>query len=400
MDRFGLLGSLLGGIVLLATAAAPTRAQPWVDQTSCTTVSWEGVWFTSPQNGWLVGQGYAVRITDGHWTPVYFTNPYLNDVTFRDAAVGLVVGENGVIFRTTDGGDSWAPVASGTAAPLRAVAFGAGGKAYAAGLGIVLRSTDDGATWSVADAGDIQYLDVVAQGPDRAWVVGDGGVIRATTTGGASWFSQTSGTTNDLDGVFFLTPSVGWIAGRNGTLRHTEDGGATWAPRNSGISEGLNAVYFVDSNLGWAVGELSAIYHTTNGGLDWITEKNPTNDQLRDVFFADADHGWAVGVVCRVLFRGATVGASETPRHALFLRHHPNPARRSVTIEYTLARPGFVRLAIHDIHGRQVAVVLEKHEGAGTHRVDWRPEGLAAGLYFYRCAALESSLTRRLVLLH
>lgn len=52
----------------------------------------------------------------------------LHDVSFRDPGVGLVVEDNGSIFRTTDGFDSWTPVASGTVAPLRAVAFGASGK--------------------------------------------------------------------------------------------------------------------------------------------------------------------------------------------------------------------------------------------------------------------------------
>ncbi len=400
MNWSGLRLAALGGSFFLVTTAGSLRAQPWVDQIYCTVGGWQGVWFTSPQNGWVVGQG-VLRTTDGQsWTSVSFPYAYLSDVTFRDAAVGLIVGEDGVIYRTTDGGDSWAPVASGTIAPLRAVAFGTGGRAYAAGFGIVLRSADDGATWSVADAGDIQYLDVVAKGPDRAWVVGAGGVIRATTTGGASWFSQTSGTANDLDGVFFLTPSMGWIAGTNATLRRTEDGGATWESRNSGISDGINAVYFVDANLGWAVGDLSAIYHTTNGGLDWITEMDPSNDPLFDVFFADADHGWAVGGVCNIVFRaGVPVAVEESPP-AFSLRHQPNPAWRSTSIEFSLPLPGFVRLTIHDLRGRQVAVLVEEHRAAGTHRVNWRPVGLAAGVYFYRCNAVGSSITRKLVLLH
>lgn len=400
MDRSGLLASLHGGFVLLALATGPGHAQPWVAQGACTGIDFEEVWFTSPQDGWIVGgSGTLVRTAGQGWIPVNLTNHVLHDVTFRDASVGVVVGDNGSIFRTTDGGDSWTPVASGTDAPLRAVAFGAGGKAYAAGLGILLGSTDDAATWSVVEAGDFSYLDLAAQGPNRAWVVGEGGVIRATTTGGASWFWQTSGTANNLEGVFFLTPSEGWVAGPNGTLGYTQDGGATWTSRNSGISVSLTSVHFVDSNQGWAVGELGTIYRTTNGGLDWVAEGSPWGDDLSDVFFVDASHGWAVGTTCRILSRETTVGVAETLPRALLLQHQPNPVRRSATIEYALPRPGFVRLAIYDIQGRRAAVVVDEHKEAGAHRVHWQPEGLAGGLYFYRCDALGSSISRRLVLL-
>lgn len=394
--------TMLAGTVLLGAAAEPAPAQEWVTQGACTSLNFEEVWFTSPQNGWIVGgSGTILRTVDGQgWFPVPLTDDMLHDVSFRDPAVGLVVGDNGSIFRTVDGGDSWTSVESGTAASLRAVAFGTGGRAYAAGLGVLLTSANDGADWSIAEAGDFQYLDAAAQGPDRAWMVGEGGSIRATTTGGATWFSQSSETTDNLEGVHFVTPSEGWIAGPNGILKRTQDGGATWTLRNGGIGASFKAVHFVDSSQGWAVGAGAAIYRTTNGGLDWVAEGYPGGvDDLDDVFFADADHGWAVGIVCLILFRGGTVAVPDPAPHPLSLRHQPNPVRHSATIEYALPQSAFVKLAVYDVQGRQVAVIVEGHKEPGVHPVEWRPEGLARGLYFYRYDALGSGVSSRFVLL-
>jgi len=55
-------------------------------------------------------------------------NPYLNDnnlksTSFISPMEGWVVGENGTILRTTDGGNTWAKQESGTNVDLFDVSF-------------------------------------------------------------------------------------------------------------------------------------------------------------------------------------------------------------------------------------------------------------------------------------
>ena len=45
----------------------------------------------------------------------------LTNTTMASATLGLVVGDDGLILRTTDGGSSWAAVVSGTTLPLKSV---------------------------------------------------------------------------------------------------------------------------------------------------------------------------------------------------------------------------------------------------------------------------------------
>ena len=83
------------------------------------------------------------------------------DLAFVDPLIGLIVGDSGRVFRTTDGGDAWVQMASDTEENLLGVAFGEGGLAYAAGRnGAIVRSTDNGATWSFVGSGTERYRGV------------------------------------------------------------------------------------------------------------------------------------------------------------------------------------------------------------------------------------------------
>jgi hypothetical protein len=79
----------------------------------------------------------------------------------------------------------------------------------------------------------------------------------------------------------------------------------------------------------------------------------------------------------------------------------PNPSRGSTVIEFALPTSTHVRLAVHDVQGRRVALVTQGRLPAGRHHATWsgRAErGLApSGLYFVRLEALGKTVTRTLV---
>jgi hypothetical protein len=59
-----------------------------------------------------------------------------------------------------------------------------------------------------------------------------------------------------------------------------------------------------------------------------------------------------------------------------------NPFRESTTIRFTLPGRQRVRLGVYDVQGREVARLLDGEREAGEHRVTFRPDGLAGGVYF------------------
>ena len=105
-----------------------------------------------------------------------------------------------------------------------------------------------------------------------ALLVVGGQLVTITQTGtGASaigrWATQASGTTNQLNHVFFLDDNQGWAVGANSTARSTSNGGSTaWSGFSvGGTPQNYNSVRFFDSSNGWVGGErITAI--TSNGG--------------------------------------------------------------------------------------------------------------------------------------
>ncbi len=89
---------------------------------------------------------------------------------------------------------------------------------------------------------------------------------------------------------------------------------------------------------------------------------------------------------------------------ALLLAAHPNPFTPRTSIPLVLRDGGFVRVAVHDVSGREVAVLAERRYGPGSHEVTWSGVDEAgrrvpSGIYFVRLVAGTSSATRKVVLL-
>ena len=96
--------------------------------------------------------------------------------------------------------------------------------------------------------------------------------------------------------VFFLNASAGWrsINQDDGTaiIERTNDGGATWD--EMGILPGQGAFQFWDEQAGWALarnGQVSVLWITADGGSTW--EEKETFPSEASLTFIDRNHGWA-----------------------------------------------------------------------------------------------------------
>ena len=72
----------------------------------------------------------------------------------------------------------------------------------------------------------------------------------------------------------------------------------------------------------------------------------------------------------------------------------PNPSAGGVRLAFTTPAPGPVRLAVHDVLGREVAVVADGERPAGEHAATWDASGAAAGVYVARLEAGGAVVTR------
>jgi hypothetical protein len=83
----------------------------------------------------------------------------------------------------------------------------------------------------------------------------------------------------------------------------------------------------------------------------------------------------------------------------------PNPSRGpAIGLRFALQRPSPVRLAVYDVHGRFVAMLVDGDLPAGWHPISWarrdsRGVRVASGVYLARLEALGEVRMRKLVLL-
>ena len=79
----------------------------------------------------------------------------------------------------------------------------------------------------------------------------------------------------------------------------------------------------------------------------------------------------------------------EAPKVVPQLSNHPNPFSPRTRISFTLPEAGQARLAVYDVAGREVTVLVDEHRGVGTWSTDWdgtdrHGAPVAGGMYFYR----------------
>jgi photosystem II stability/assembly factor-like uncharacterized protein len=132
----------------------------------------------------------------------------------------------------------------------------------------------------------------------RAMAVGTIGTMISTSDGGLIW--QVTHKTNGSDywiwSTYYYNPTMGWAVGGNGTIFQTQDGGYTWTTRYSGTTSNLQSVFFLDMFRGWTVGWNGTILKTVDGGQSWLAQDSRTQADLYSVNFLNADTGFAVGI--------------------------------------------------------------------------------------------------------
>ncbi len=96
--------------------------------------------------------------------------------------------------------------------------------------------------------------------------------------------------------------------------------------------------------------------------------------------------------------------ADGLPAASRLLNVYPNPFNPSTRITFALDQDQHLSLTVHDVNGRQVALIEEGKFEAGLHERTWEgrdDEGhaLASGVYLLRMSGDESAFSRKLLLL-
>jgi photosystem II stability/assembly factor-like uncharacterized protein len=217
---------------------------------------------------------------------------------------GVVAGELGSVYTTTDSGATWSAAHAPVGTPdLYGAALPATGTIVVVGAGgTIMRLDSSGWTAASVPTGiEATLRGISFANADRGWAVGDGATILSTDDGGNTWSEQSApaGVGENLTAVHFAGATKGWVVGAAGCVITTVDGGTSWVKRPvpDGFDADLHAVGFASESNGIAAGAGGAILVTADGGETWGQPAAPAGvaTTLRGLALSSGGHAWAVG---------------------------------------------------------------------------------------------------------
>jgi photosystem II stability/assembly factor-like uncharacterized protein len=327
-------------LLLLVFAVCSQAANAnWFRQNTNSFAWYKDIFFLDDRNGWIVGtDGVILITTDGGTTWVQsrkFTNDSFVQVHFTDAQNGWMLCERSFFLRgrepatylrkTTDGGLTWVKVEFEDADHQRVtrLMFGKDGSARAFGEGgVFFHLQEDGTTWKRSRTA-IKYLLTNGSFTNTSLgaIVGAGGTIMFTEDGGFTWekASLLGESDSKFNSIFFYGREGAWAVGNRGRIFRSSGGARLWRQQTSGVSVNLNDVYFTSPTNGWAVGDNGIIIRTRDGGSTWIDEKSQVTHKLEKITFAGG-RGWAIGFGGTILTYDANRSPHESGNKPILMR--------------------------------------------------------------------------------
>lgn len=233
-----------------------------------------------------------------------FTN-----IFFVNERTGYLIGEGGVIYKTTDSARAWTAQESNTDLPLYGVfflnedeGFVVGGENNCEGAActargpIMLHTTDGGQTWQkieIATSSRLALKSVFFPGSSTGFAVGDKTIL-STHDHGATW-QETN--IQDLQGVMqeiqFTDSQNGLIICTFGKLLKTTDGGKHWTLSAPFPKIAANSLSVWSEDIVYSAG-YTAVYRSNDFGDSW-TRINHAPVDIFKLVFASKDTGYAFG---------------------------------------------------------------------------------------------------------
>lgn len=301
---------------------------------------------------------------------------------FINENLGFVVGKDttnvDIIYKTTNGGTSWTSIKKQISANLKGVAFFDAQKGIVVGEKLkAMYTIDGGTTWTASTFNGVPSASASAAIQEVTFIdattaiaVGDKLILK-TTDGGATWNYIT---------VTDLTHSLAGVASKGNTV---------WASGFKSSSPKSVAVYkSTDAGTTW-----------TNLGVDPVFDTETT---VYDITITPSGSVFVSGAKS-VLYSNAVISDVDEFDDELvtsfnLMQNYPNPFNPSTKIKYALNQPGVVKINVYDLLGRLVKSLVNEHQEAGTHAVEFDGYNLASGTYVYTLFHNNSLLSKKMVL--
>jgi photosystem II stability/assembly factor-like uncharacterized protein len=304
----------------------------------------------------------------------YSRQSYINFIHFFNASTGIFIADpvDGIIgfFVTRNGGNSWerspnSPLSDQLLIDNR--------------MGVL----DTNLVWFVSYTPNGYRLFKLSGGLYNAWQIypfmnnsmatnvlfkdpntalaTDGFYVQISTNGGADWLIHNSSALGETlyQGSFINIPGTDWVLISGINERISYDFCVSWEPIIF-----LTGIYVrgLDTNN---------IYHT---GLNGMLYKYDYN------------------------YIGIKKTGSQIPALFSLKQNYPNPFNPSTNIEFDVPSAAFVKLAVYDISGREIEILVNENLKPSRYSIKWDASSYPSGVYFHRIETDAYSQTRKMVL--
>ncbi|MEZ6046970.1 MAG: YCF48-related protein [Planctomycetaceae bacterium] len=275
-------------------------------------------------------------LTDGPAVIPIQEDPHFRDVCLLDSEFGIAVGDQGAIWTTLDGGETWQWQRTGFSYTLTDVCFltrkigwiaAQGLHPYGQeGWGLILHTRNGGATWEklpqnqLPPLNAVQFFDL-----ERGIAIGEAssrypsGVL-VTTDGGQTWTARPGTTDKHWLAAHFFSPEDGIVAGMHGQIARATADQFSPVSLNQFDLRSFKGISASRTGKCWLVGEGGSLLCSSNLGQTWsvpagkLPDKVPLIQDLHTVAQVDT-HVWVAGSPGSVIWHSPDDGQTWEPQY-------------------------------------------------------------------------------------
>lgn len=155
-----------------------------------------------------------------------------------------------------------------------------------------------------------------------------------------------------------------------------------------GDRSSINIVYSAEDSITFYAARLKGdLADNINNVI--ILNYSPQNKEITYDFVPLADLVTAIG----------PEASKPSEKRFVLRQNYPNPFNPSTIISYRLLQAAYVKLNIYNILGQKIETLVNEHQLAGKHHVNFNAGSLPGGVYLYRLQAGSYVKTKKLILL-
>lgn len=239
------------------------------------------------QTGWAggesltyMGDGIVIKTTDGgnSWTQLWTgIDQGIEGISFPDYNTGYICGWSAYFGKTTNGGQTFIQQNPGTDiyfytdVVFKSPSQGIVTAQTNSGAGVYYTS-NGGATWQTGSGLAAIPYKACYVSDNTYFLVTNGGHIQKSVNGGQTWTTVYSAG-GLLLGIDFYNPQIGIAAGEDGRIVKTYDGGQTWQQQVIASGQPLwHDFAWTSANDVYACGTPEVIFKSNDGGNVWVDD--------------------------------------------------------------------------------------------------------------------------------